>query len=69
MNGFGGKGPLKLIQCNFPAKGRDIFSKNKVAESPVEPDFECIQEWGILWATCANIPAPSLEKASLLYPT
>ena len=41
------EGPLKVIWSNSPAKNRDTYSQITLLKSPIQPDLECLQGWGI----------------------
>jgi len=50
------KEPLKTIWSNSPALNRD--SSSKIAQSPVQPDLECLQRWDVHHISGLPVPVP-----------
>jgi len=55
QNCWSWKGPLKAIQSNCPALNRDTDSSIG-AQSPVQPDLNNLQGWGIHYLSGQPVP-------------
>jgi len=62
------EGTLKGHLVQLPYNKQGHLQLHQVAESPVQPDLECLQGWGIhhLWAACASVSPKELESTYII---
>ena len=58
QNGLGWKGHLKIISFQLPCHGQGHLPLDQVAQSPIQPDFDHFQGWGIHSFSGQPVPVP-----------
>ncbi|KAK4831029.1 LOW QUALITY PROTEIN: hypothetical protein QYF61_014917 [Mycteria americana] len=66
-NSLGWKGPLKVIYSNPPCNEQGHLQLDQVAQSPIQPELECFQGWGIYHLSGQPVPAAIRSPWSLLF--